>query len=217
MGGNIINRKILFLALMFSIALFMNFGCVAATNSTNTSLNNNNTTSDQINIHNLSLAEIKVGLKWTQNYYIVNDKLPNYVYYGTAKIPIATFLKILSSHGLKIETWVKVKNLKYYHQTTQYTCGPSSLKMVFSNYGLNLPEMRLAYYGGSASNFGTTTAGMLNAVKDVNLKYNTKFKAWDSSFISLGWKGLEKYIAHNEPVILHIRFFYILILDILLF
>jgi predicted double-glycine peptidase len=219
---------------MFGIALVLNFGSVAATNSTNTSLNSNNSTLDQnnisttitkiaatsiaftqsktsvtipVNTYNLSLAQIKDGLNRAQNYYINKDRLPNYVSYGTRKIPIATFQKILSSQGLKIDTWVTVKNLVYYHQTTGYTCGPSSLKMVFSNYRMNLTEMRLASYGRSNSKIGTTTAGMLNAVKDVNLKYGTKFKARDSSFTSVGWTGLERYIAHNEPVILHIKSF----------
>jgi hypothetical protein len=79
--------------------------------------------------------------------------------------------------------------------------------MVLSNYGMNLSEMGLASYGDSNSEISTTNAGMLNAVKDVNLKYGTKFTAWDSSFTSVGWTGLEKYIANNEPVILHIKSF----------
>lgn len=237
MGGSIINRKLLLPALlMFGIALIMNFGSVAATNSTNTSLNSNNSTLDQINnnisttplktittsmastqtktsvtstvnTYNLSPAQIKDGLDRVQNFYISNDRLPIYVSYGSTKIPIATFQEILSSQGLKIDTWVTVKNLVYYHQTTSYTCGPSSLKMVFSNYGMNLTEMGLASYGDSNSEFGTTNAGMLNAVKDVNLKYGTKFIAWDSSFTSVGWTGLERYLANNEPVILHIKSF----------
>ena len=237
MGGGIINRKIIITSIiMFGIALVMNFGSVAATNSTNTSLNSNNSALDQINKnisistlktattiitptqsktsvkttvnpYKLSSAQIKDGLNRVQNFYITNDRLPNYVSYGTLEIPLTTFQEILSSHGLKIDTWVTVKNLIYYHQTTSYTCGPSSLKMVFSNYRMNLTEMGLASYGDSNSAIGTTNAGMLKAVKDVNLKYGTKFKAWDSSFTSVGWTGLEKYIAKNEPVILHIKSF----------
>jgi len=221
---------------MLGIALIMNFGGVAAANSTNTSLNSNNSTIDQINnnvstttlktaeasvtstqiktsakttinIYGLSSAQIKDGLNRVQNFYIKNDRLPNYVSYGTTEIPLTTFQEILSSKGLKINTWVTVKNLEYYHQTTSYTCGPSSLKMVFSNYGMNLSEMGLASYGDSNSEIGTTSAGMLNAVKDVNLKYGTKFISWDSSFSSVGWTGLEKYIANNKPIILHIKSF----------
>jgi predicted double-glycine peptidase len=217
---------------MFAIALVMNFGSVAGTNSTSTILNTGNSTLDQnissttlkiaaasttstqlktsvttTNKYGLSLAQIKDGLNRAQNFYINNNRLPNYVSYGTTKIPIATFEAILSSQGLKINTWVTVKNLVYYSQTTSYTCGPSSLKMVFSRYGKNLSEMVLASYAGSNSKDGTTSSGMLNAVKIVNLKYGTKFIAWDSSFNSVGWTGLEKYIAHNEPVILHIKSF----------
>ncbi len=220
---------------MFGIVLVMNFGGVAAANPTNTSLNSSNSTLDPINnvstttlksaatvlpitqsktnvttpvnTYGLSLAQIKDGFNRVQTFYINNDRLPNYVSYGTTKIPITTFQGILSSQGLKIDTWVTVKNLSYYYQTTSYTCGPSSLKMVFSNYGMNLTEMGLASYAGSNSVDGTTTAGMLNAVKDVNQKYGTNFKAWSSSFTSVGWTGLEKYLANNEPVILHIKSF----------
>ena len=50
MGGRIMNWKLLLPALlMLDIALIMNFGCVAAANSTNTSLNSNNSTLDQLN------------------------------------------------------------------------------------------------------------------------------------------------------------------------
>ena len=44
-------------------------------------------------------------------------------------------------------------------------------------------------------------------VKKVNVKYGTHFKAWDASFASVGWTGLYSSIAHNNPVIIHIRSF----------
>ena len=108
------------------------------------------------------------------------------------KISITNFQKILKAYGLKIVVktyangWVTVKNLVYDHQDTSYTCGPSSLKMELSDYGLSLNEMALASYSSSNSNVGTTHSGLINAVKKVNSIYGTKFSAWDSNFSSVG-------------------------------
>jgi hypothetical protein len=163
------------------------------------------------NAYGLTLVNIKNGLSRVQNFYYANNRLPAYVSYGTTKIPIATFQKILANYGLKIVTksnvWVNVKNLVYDHQDTSYTCGPSSLKMELSNYGLTLNEMGLASYAGTSSSTGSTHSGLINAVNRVNAKYGTHLKAFDSSFSSVRWTGLYKYISSNHPVILHIRSF----------
>jgi len=153
------------------------------------------------------------GLNRAQKFYNTHNRLPNFVTYGTTKVPISKFNLILAVNGLKIvynapkNIWVTVKNVAYDHQDTSYTCGPSSLKMDFSNYGMNLNEMGLASYAGSNSNIGTTHAGLINAVNKVNLKYGTHFKAWDQTFSSVGWTGLYSYLTHNNPVIIHIRSF----------
>jgi hypothetical protein len=162
-----------------------------------------------VNTYGLTLTQIKDGQYRAQKFYCTYNRLPNYVSYGTTKISITTFKQILAAYGLKLiyNTWVTDTKVVYDHQDTSYTCGPSSLKMDFSNYGMNLNEMGLASYAGSNSNTGTTHAGLINAVSKVNLKYGTQFRAWDQSFSSLGWTGLYSYISHNNPVILHIRSF----------
>jgi predicted double-glycine peptidase len=246
-GGGIINRKLLlFVLLFFGIALVLNVGCVAATNSTNLTVQSNNSSSvidpnkvsttsttlktslntvtsaqlktsvktvGLVNVYGLTLAQMKDGLLRAQTFYNKNNRLPNYVSFGTVKVPIATFQKIIATHGMKIvvkvpaNIWVSLKNFAYDKQDTSYTCGPSSLKMAFSNYGMNLNEMGLASYAGSNTISGTTHYGLINSVYKVNTKYGTHFRSWDSTFSSVGWTGLYNYLSANKPVILHIRSF----------
>jgi len=61
-------------------------------------------------VSQLTLAQIKDGLKRTQVFYNTNDRLPHYVSYGTTKVPIATFQKIIATQGLKINTTTSVKS-----------------------------------------------------------------------------------------------------------
>jgi len=216
--------------LLFGLALIMNFSSVAATNSTNTTINLNKTSSTSttlkvtttaatttktlatvsaVNTYGLTCSQIDDGLYRAQKFYCTYNRLPHYVSYGTTQIPIVKFQQILVSYGLKIvyNTWRTDTKVVYDHQDTSYTCGPSSLKMDFSNYGMNLNEMGLASYAGSNSTIGTTHAGLINAVSKVNYQYGTHFTAWDQSFSSVGWNGLYNYIYHNKPVILHIQSF----------
>lgn len=104
--------------------------------------------------------------------------------------------------------WVSLKSVTYTHQSTGYTCGPTSLKMALSDYGMNLGEMNLASYAGSSSSSGTTHSGLIKAVQTVDLNYNKHFVSWDETFSSRGWNGLQyMYISRNTPVILHIHSF----------
>jgi methionine-rich copper-binding protein CopC len=52
----------------------------------------------------LTLAQMKDGLKRSQTFFNTNYRLPNYVNFGTTKIPIATFQKIIATQGLSINT-----------------------------------------------------------------------------------------------------------------
>jgi predicted double-glycine peptidase len=161
----------------------------------------------------INLAQMKDGLSRVQKFYQQNNRLPNYVSFGTEKISISFFQQIIATQGLKIVTskypdgWVSLNNVVYDHQDTSYTCGPSSLKMAISNFGLNLNEMGLASYAGSNSNIGTSHTGLITAVTKVNLKYGTHFNLSDVTFSSKGWSGLRNYLVHNDPVILHIESF----------
>jgi predicted double-glycine peptidase len=180
---------------------------------TSTQLKTSVKTVGLVNTYGLTLAQMKDGLIRAQNFYNKNNRLPNYVSFGTVKVPIVTFQKIIATHGMKIvvkiplNIWISVKNLAYDRQDTSYTCGPSSLKMAFSNYGMNLNEMGLASYAGSNTIWGTSHNGLINAVTKVNAKYGTHYRSWDSTFTSVGWTGLYNYLSSNNPVMLHIRSF----------
>jgi hypothetical protein len=233
-GGVFIKRKIMLsVLLLFGLALVMNVGSVSATNQTNVTVQSNSTVHTSVattnkavttvqssttkivssNSYGVTLTNAKDGLKRAQAFYNKNNRLPSYVSFGTKKVPIAAFQNILTSYGLKIVVkttpivWAYANSLVLYHQSTSYTCGPSSLKMELSDYGLTVNEMTLASYSGSTSSSGTSHAGLINAVNRVNSLYGTHLKAWDSTFSSVGWTGLYGALSRNHPVILHIRSF----------
>lgn len=217
--------------ILFGLALVVNISDVTAANSTNLttvksadlSLVNNSTTVKvtpkvvktsvtSVNTYGLSLAQITDGQIRAQKFYDLYNRLPNYVSFGTKKVLIKNFEQILTAKGLKLvcmnhNNWATIKNLTVYRQTTGYTCGPSSLKMVLSNYGMNLSEMTLAAYAGSNSNTGSTETGLINAVNKVDIKYGTHYRSYAEKLSSEGWTGLYSYISLNYPVILHIKSF----------
>jgi hypothetical protein len=59
----------------------------------------------------ITLAQMKDGLKRSQTFFNTNLRLPNYVSFGTTKIPIATFQKIIATQGLSINTKISTKSL----------------------------------------------------------------------------------------------------------
>jgi hypothetical protein len=54
-------------------------------------------------VSGLTLAQIKDGLNRAQKFYNTNYRMPNYVNYGTKKISISQFQKIIATQGLKIK------------------------------------------------------------------------------------------------------------------
>ena len=57
----------------------------------------------------ITLAQMKDGLNRAQNFYNSNGRLPNYVSYGTLKIPIASFQEIIGFQGMKINGYTGVR------------------------------------------------------------------------------------------------------------
>ena len=56
----------------------------------------------------ITLAQMKDGQARAQAFFNSNYRLPNYVSYGTTKIPIADFQRIIATQGLKINTKITV-------------------------------------------------------------------------------------------------------------
>lgn len=111
-GGGIIKRNLLLsVLLLFSVALIFstNYSSAATVNQTTTVKHNTTTThkvttsSSTTLVGGLTVAQIKDGYTRTQKFYNNNYRLPNYVSYGSKKIPIATFQKILATQNLKIK------------------------------------------------------------------------------------------------------------------
>ncbi len=55
--------------------------------------------------------------------------------------------------------------LPYYHQKNCYFCGPTSLKMVFENFGIRKTEDEIARLAGTRKERGTTHQGMIEACR----------------------------------------------------
>jgi hypothetical protein len=81
------------------------YNIVIHTNSvTDLSGNGNSPYNSYFTVSTLTLAQMKDGLKRTQAFYNSNYRLPNYVNFGSKKIAIAEFKKIIATQGLKIIT-----------------------------------------------------------------------------------------------------------------
>ena len=75
---------------------------VAKTSTVPISSNMKTVGSTSQSVRGLTIEQIYDGYNRAQNFYNINHRLPNYVSYGTRKIVIADFQKILTTKGLKI-------------------------------------------------------------------------------------------------------------------
>lgn len=72
-------------------------------------------------------------------------------------------------------------------------CGPSTLKIIFDFYGLNIAEKKLAQLCGTNREFGTNVKKMEKVSKD----FGFKFRIQDNS----NFKEIEKWLKKGIPVI----------------
>ena len=66
--------------------------------------------------------------------------------------------------------------VKHFRQRPSY-CGPASLKILFSYYGIEAGEMKLGRLSGCTAKNGTDHLGMIKAAKTFGFKVTTKEKA----------------------------------------
>ncbi len=108
-GGKIKRSLLLSVLLLFSVAMIFstNFSSAASVNQTTTVKHKTTATQKVTSSTNegLTAAQIKDGYQRAQKFYNTNYRLPNYISYGTKKIPIATFQKILATQNLKIKLY----------------------------------------------------------------------------------------------------------------
>lgn len=122
-------------------------------------------------------------------FYKSNNRLPNYVSINPWPFTLG---------------WTKLSHYTYHHQTTDYTCGPSSLYMALSYYNFSkVSESWLAKAAKSNSNTGTSQNGMIAAVNAVNIKYSTNFSMTKEKFS--GWNVINNYLASGIPVIVRVH------------
>ena len=91
---------------LFFLAMIFNMAASSAANVTANATITKNTTIKLVGtsttVSGLTSAQIADGYTRAQNFYNTNHRLPNYVSYGTQKILIADFEKILATQGLSI-------------------------------------------------------------------------------------------------------------------
>jgi ABC-type bacteriocin/lantibiotic exporter with double-glycine peptidase domain len=96
-------------------------------------------------------------------------------------------------------------DVTYDSQDTSYTCGPSSLKMAFSVYGLDLDEKWLAN-AAQTTYQGTNEEDLIKATETVNSVYGTNLTAHSEKFTD--WGRLNSYVSKKIPVILYVQSWY---------
>ena len=81
------------------------YNIVMHTNSvTDLSGNSNSPYTSLFTVSSLTLAQMKDGLNRAQVFYNKNNRMPAYVSFGSKKIVITEFKKIIATQGLKIKT-----------------------------------------------------------------------------------------------------------------
>jgi transglutaminase-like putative cysteine protease len=73
-------------------------------NSTSKTINSTMAAGTPVLVNGLTIIQLKDGISRVQAFYKKNGRLPNYITYGTRKIPIATFKANIATQGLKITT-----------------------------------------------------------------------------------------------------------------
>jgi transglutaminase-like putative cysteine protease len=80
-------------------------------------------------VNGLTVAQINNGISRVQTFYLKNGRLPNYVSYGTRKIPISTFQQNIAKAGLTITTTINGLTL------AQINDGISRVQTFYTNNG----------------------------------------------------------------------------------
>lgn len=99
----------------------------------------------------------------------------------------------------------KIKNLIYDRQNNAYSCGDSALRMACSVYGLDVNEEWLMNVAWTTSTNGTSIAGLINAISQVNKKYVKNFKPVNSGKMPLA--TLANYIKQGKPILVRLESF----------
>jgi len=106
---NTINGKTLSITPTTALPSGYKYNLILHSNSVKDLAENGNTVhSTSFTVSPITLAQMKDGQARAQAFFNSNYRLPNYVSYGTTKIPIADFQRIIATQGLKINTKITV-------------------------------------------------------------------------------------------------------------
>ncbi|VVB73649.1 Peptidase C39 family protein [uncultured archaeon] len=89
----------------------------------------------------------------------------------------------------------KTIKMPYFHQKTDYTCGPACLKMVLKFLGMGASEGALAKKANTVPQTGTNHIGLVKAAEDFHLKCYPH----ENSSIS----QIKKAVDNDTPPIIH--------------
>lgn len=63
-----------------------------------------------------------------------------------------------------------MKSIKLYKQSTDYSCGPASLKMVLGHFEIDKPEEELIYLTGAKAGVGCAPPDLVRAAEELGFK-----------------------------------------------
>jgi methionine-rich copper-binding protein CopC len=120
----------------------------------------------------ITLAQMKDGVARAQKFYNKNYRLPNSVSYGTKKIPIAQFKKIIATQGLKINQ-ITVNGLSAAACRPIYITSDNINSQTIDNERINNIISILKSAGLSAYNMGLGPNTHINVLTSGKVPYNS--------------------------------------------
>lgn len=117
--------------------------------------------------------------------------------------PAYVTVKRSTTNGTSTSTnngWILTGTYKADYQDTGYTCGPSSVQMVFSALGKTVYEAYIAKIAGTNTS-GTTHGGLAAAVR----KIDPSIKITEYNYKNIVFNGLAQKLKGNCEFIIHIR------------
>jgi len=142
--------------------------------------------------NNVLRAEINAVKPYTEGVLIFR--------YGLSKLDLKAPLSVFTPNDGTLPTgWTRIRYTRD-SQDTNYTCGPSSLKMALSVYGIYYDESSLTIKLGCEPEIGTKNEGIINFVNTIGLR------AWEETFKD--WETLQGYLSKGWPVLLRISSYY---------
>lgn len=175
---------------------------------------------------NLTKAQYEEAMERVIRYYMISGKLPDYVSIGNEKYNKAQYIDGIkrvqnfanknqgkkpdmvwfynsTTNGTSTTTnngWILTGTYKGDYQDTGYTCGPSSVQMVFSALGRVVYEAYIAKLAGTTT-AGTTHGGLASAVQ----KIDPSIKITEYSYAGIGIKGIAEKLKKNCEFLIHLR------------